>query len=100
VGALRPVNLRYSARARSQLLAIQQYLSERNPVAAVRVGAAIREAAEFLRYFPKAGRQGHAEGTREWLVRRFPYVLVYEVATGEEDEIMVLGVFHCAQDRE
>jgi len=100
VETLRPINLRYSARARSQLFAIQEYLNERNPDAATRVGAAICEAAEFLRYFPYAGRPGQSQGTREWIVRRFPYILVYEVKPGEEDEIMILGVFHCAQSRD
>jgi toxin ParE1/3/4 len=100
VGTLRPINLRYSARARSQLIAIQEYINERNPDAAIRVGAAIREAAQFLRYFPYAGRPGQSADTREWVVRRFPYILVYEVNTGEENEIMILGVFHSAQRRD
>jgi len=96
VAALRALNLRFSARARSQLDSIQTYIHERNPAAAVRVGAAIRDAAERLRYFPFAGRTGGAHATREWVVRGYPYILVYEV---EADEVMILGVFHGAQDR-
>ncbi len=54
MATLRALNLRFSARARSQLVSIQAYIDERNPVAAARVGAAIRDVAERLRYFPLA----------------------------------------------
>lgn len=44
------------------------------------------------------GHPGRAAGTYEWTVRRLPYIIVYEV---HEDtaEILVIGVFHGAQDR-
>ena len=99
MATLRALNLRFSARARSQLVTIQAYIDERNPVAAARVGAAIRDAAERLRYFPLAGRGGRSSGTREWVVRGLPYVIVYEVGVGGVNEVVILGVFHAAQDR-
>ena len=99
MATLRALNLRFSARARSQLVSIQAYIDERNPVAAARVGVAIRDAAERLRYFPLAGRAGLSNGTREWVVRGLPYILVYEVGISAANEVMVLGVFHCAQNR-
>jgi hypothetical protein len=37
---------------------------------------AIREAAELLTYFPLAGREGRLAGTREWVVRQLPYIIV------------------------
>ena len=96
MAAVRALKLGFSERARSQLDSIRDYIHQRNPAAARRVGAAIREAAERLRYFPFAGRAGAAEGTREWVVREYPYILVYEILPGE---IMILGVFHAAQER-
>ncbi len=99
MAALRALNLRFSARARSQLQAIHVYISERNPAATLRVGTAIRDAAETLRYFPLAGRAGLSNGTREWVVRGLPYILVYEVGISAANEVMILGVFHCAQNR-
>ncbi len=92
MAALRALNLRFSSRARAQLAAIQIYISEYNPAAAARTGAAIREAAETLRYFPLAGRTGLSSGTREWVVRGLPYILVYEVGATRSDEVMILGV--------
>jgi toxin ParE1/3/4 len=80
-------------------LAIQEYIEHRNPAAASRVGAGIREAAEVLRYFPYSGRSGRLPGTREWFVRRLLYILVYEIG-GDDESITILGVFHCAQKRE
>jgi len=99
VAPVRPLDLRYSARARAQLIAIQAYISERSPAGAAKVGTAIREAAEVLRYFPYAGRPGRSTDTREWVVQGVPYVLVYEVQT-DSNVVMILGVFHGAQDRE
>ena len=99
MAALRALTLRFSARARSQLVAIQTYISLHNPAAAARVGAAIRDAAETLRYFPFAGRTGRASGTREWVVRGQPYVIVYEADMGDANEVIILGVFYGAQNR-
>jgi toxin ParE1/3/4 len=65
----------------------------------VRVGAGIREAAEVLRYFPYSGREGRSPDTREWVVRRYPYVIVYAIGPSDEG-VTILGVFHCAQKRD
>jgi|ERR1041384_7923954 len=99
MAAVRPLNLRFSVRARLQLIAIQEYIAGQSPGAAARVGDRIREAAEVLRFFPHAGRAGRSGGTREWVVRGLPYILVYEVDI-DLGEVMVLGVFHGAQKRE
>lgn len=43
------------------------------------------------------GRSGAEPGTREWVVPRLPYIVVYE-AHEVRDEIIVIAVFHGAQD--
>jgi len=50
----------------------------------------------MLRCFPEVGRTGRVLGTREWVVRGLPYIIVYEVMP--EETLIVLGVFHGAQD--
>ncbi len=74
------------------------YIHERNPAAAVRFGAAIREAGEVCSSFRwPAAKADRAE--REWVMPRYPYILVYTVDEPGSNEIMILGVFHGAQDR-
>jgi len=92
------MRLRFSSQARSQLQSIYDFLFERNPAAARRILADIRASADHLIDFPHMGRSGDVVGTREWVVRGSPYLIVYEVVP-EESEIWVLGIFHGAQDR-
>jgi addiction module RelE/StbE family toxin len=92
------VKLRHTESARAHISRIHDYINERNPVAAGRVVARIRRAAEQLIEHPGMGRTGTVPGTREWVVRGLPYIVVYEVRA-ERDEIVVLGVYHGAQTR-
>jgi toxin ParE1/3/4 len=43
------------------------------------------------------GHGGRVPGTQEWLVRGLPYILVYQI---DPNEVLILGVFHAARDRE
>jgi toxin ParE1/3/4 len=52
----------------------------------------------LLKDLPNAGRTGSLKGTREWVVRGLPYIIVYEVVE-ERGELRILGVFHQAQKR-
>lgn len=92
------MRLRHSLAARSHISQIHSYIDERSPVAATRVIARIRAAAERLAESPLMGRTGAVPGTREWVVRGLPYIIVYEVST-ERGELVVLGVYHGAQIR-
>ncbi len=93
--------LRFSARARAQLLAIEKYLRDEAGRGIARsVGIRIYEAAEILRHFPHAGKLGTVAGTREWVVRGYPYVIVYEFREAAPGRVTILGVFHCRQNRE
>jgi toxin ParE1/3/4 len=93
---MRPVRLRFTAEAREHIAAIYSYIRERNPTAATQVVARIRLAAERLAEFPRMGHVGRVPGTHEWVVRGLPY----EIGLTDPDEVLVLGVFHAAQDRE
>jgi toxin ParE1/3/4 len=46
------------------------------------------------------GHAGRVAGTYEWVVRGLPYIIVYQTDATEPDEVLILGVFHGAQDRE
>jgi len=94
---VRPLTLRFTESARANLEGILAYISERNPDVAVHIGARIRLAAELVSTFPDAGRPGKVIGTREWVVRGLPYIIVYEVV--DDTVLAILGVFHGAQGR-
>lgn len=85
--------LKWHALARADLLAIVDYISDDNPDAAQRVKDDIEEKAVSLSNFPKMGRQGRIEGTRE-LVVWANYILVYEE---DAANIRILRVLHSAQ---
>jgi toxin ParE1/3/4 len=93
------MKLRYTADARRHIAAIFSYINDRNPAAATQIISRIRLAAERLAEFPRIGHAGRVPGTHEWVVRSLPYVVVYDISL-IEDEIVILGVFHGAQDRD
>lgn len=97
---MRPLRLRFTAEAREHIAAIYNYIRDRNPVAATQVVARIRLAAEQLVEFPRMGHVGRVPGTHEWVVRGLPYIIVYQIGAVDPDEVLILGVFHGAQDRE
>ena len=94
------MRLRFTSEAREHIAAIHSYIRDRNPVAATQVAARIRMAAEQLTEFPRMGRVGRVPDTHEWVVRGLPYIIVYQQGVTDPDEVLILGVFHAAQDRE
>lgn len=92
------MKVRFAIDALLHIAAIHTYINERNPVAATRVVARIRSAANRLGESPHIGHAGATAGTREWVVVGLPYVIVHEV-NAPEDEVVVLGVYHGAQLR-
>lgn len=85
----------WSALAERDLTGIRAYLAEDklNPIAAEKVSADIRDAAQALAEFPLLGHEGE-DGTREWMVGRRPdYLLIYDV-DGDADAVVILRVWH------
>jgi toxin ParE1/3/4 len=92
------MKVRYTIDALLHIAAIHTYITERNPVAAARVVTRIRMAADRLGELPHIGHAGTLAGTREWVVAGLPYVVVHELNM-QDDEVVVLGVYHGAQLR-
>lgn len=92
----------WSRVARDQIKDIRAYLNARNPAAAATVVRAIREAGDRLAMTPLMGHAGE-DGTREWLVTRYPsYLLIYDILPSPvdgRDMIVVLAVLHQARLR-
>lgn len=52
-------------------------------------------AGKALADSPHMGRAGHVGGTREWVVGRTPYLIVYRV---REDDVEILRLWHARRD--
>jgi toxin ParE1/3/4 len=91
------MKLLFDDRALGDLEGIHHWISQDSPRSAKAVIDRVFESVELLASFPYMGRAGRDEGTREWVVPRLPYIVVYEVNEAR-DEVIVIAVFHGAQD--
>jgi len=80
--------------AQEDLRSIYAYYADRNPASVDRVVGTILKAANGLAQFPLIGRQGVVPGTRERIVTRYPYRIVYHVV---DDAVEVLRIIHTAR---
>jgi toxin ParE1/3/4 len=92
------LTVRYTLEALLHIAGIHSYIETHSPAAAARIAMRIQGATRHLGDFPESGRVGDVPGTREWVVRGLPYIVVYEIAP-EAGELIVLGVYHGAQTR-
>jgi toxin ParE1/3/4 len=84
-----------SAHAVADLEAISKYIEQdRDVEAANRVARAIYEAVQGLRTMPYRGRSGRIENTRELVMPRFRYLVIYRVF---EARVLILNIVHGAR---
>ncbi|OGG79588.1 hypothetical protein A3A39_02045 [Candidatus Kaiserbacteria bacterium RIFCSPLOWO2_01_FULL_54_13] len=94
------MSVRYTPRARRHLDGIAAFISAHNEEAARRVGVRIRETIELLAEFPRMGHKGTVSHTLEMVVPGLPFIVVYRVdSNGGQENLIVLGIYHCAQLR-
>lgn len=85
--------LKWSHHARTDLLAIVDYISDDNPDAAQRLKDDIELKVIRLLDFPKMGRSGRVKGTRE-LVTSANYIIVYQEY---DNTVRILRLLHATQ---
>lgn len=86
----------WSRRAIRNIRAARAYIARENPVAAsVVIERIIQQVEMLLNFSPGIGRPGRIAGTRELVVARTPYVVVYRIGT---DHVDILAVIHHARD--
>ena len=85
--------------ALDDLGSIADYIRPHSPAGARTVIQRIRTATENLSHFSHFGRIGLEPGTRELVVRRTSYIIVYRVVEGEPPFVEVIGIFHGHMDR-
>lgn len=72
------------------------YIAERNPRAALCVDSEIERQTNRLQDHPGMGRIGRVKGTREMVIQRTPFILVYRVRA-KASRVEVLRILHGAQ---
>ena len=85
----------WQPQAIEDLGSLKRYIAADNPAAASRVVTTIVSlVGKQVGTFPETGRSGRIEGTRELVVPRMPYIVVYRV---KADAIDILAVHHAAR---
>lgn len=70
------------------------YIAQDNPLAAIAQGDRIAEQVNMLLEHPQMGRPGRKKGTRELVISRAPFVVVYRVSG---TRIEVVRLLHGSQ---
>lgn len=83
----------WSDDAETDLDSITDHIAHDSVMAAIGVRDEIEGQIEPLRKFPLSGRKGRMEGTRELVVVRTPFIVVYIVS----DAVRIIRVLHGAQ---
>ena len=87
----------WTPRGLATLRSSLEYVAERNPGAAARLGASILRAVDRLKTFPQFGHVFHdlgREDVRELLVR--PYRIFYRVSESQR-AVFILTIWHGAR---
>ncbi len=88
------MNVVWVARARRDLERIHAQIAGDSLPRALAVGHTIVSAIHRLAEFPGLGRPGRKEKTRELVVTRQPYTVVYRE---QGDRVIILRILHQAQ---
>jgi addiction module RelE/StbE family toxin len=80
--------------ATTDLQEIDNYIRQDNPAAAARTVIRVLDAIEYLSTFPTIGRVGRLPRTRELIVSRTSFIVVYQV---RQQTVFVLRILHAAR---
>lgn len=89
------MRLRWTTPAATDLYNIVQRIQKDNPSAAVQVARTLYDGCGGLQDFPRRGRAGRIEGTRELVFPGLPYIVVYKI---QEQVVELIRIYHGAQD--
>jgi toxin ParE1/3/4 len=84
----------WSPRARRARGAAVDYIARDNLQAALNQLDAVQQQVRILADHPEIGRPGRVAGTRELVISRTPFILVYRI---DEDAVRILHFLHGAR---
>lgn len=85
----------WTATAEEDLNAIIDYISERNPIAALRLGREIENSASFLSDHPRLYRMSSRLPNCREIVVHGNYIVLYQELS---DMVLILNVVHARRD--
>lgn len=91
-----PVEIVWSALARTRLREIRAYVARDKPEAAERLALRIVAMLEALRNQPYLGRVGAEPGIRELVIGGTPYIVLYRV---DGQRVVISTIWHGSQRR-
>lgn len=89
------MKLRWTRLALADFEQAHDRIAQDNPQAARQIAERILAATETLLEYPRIGRVGEDEDSREWRVAKTPYLLVYAI---RDDVIELWRVWHLSRD--
>ena len=89
------MRVRWTSPAAEDLYRIVQHIQQDSLTHAADVAKTLYDGCANLRRFPRAGRKGRIEGTRELVFPGLPYIVVYRV---EDQVVELVRIYHGAQD--
>jgi addiction module RelE/StbE family toxin len=89
------LKLRWTRLALADFEQAHDHIAQDNPEAAREIAQRILDATETLLDYPRIGRVGEDEDSREWRVDKTPYLLVYAI---KDDVIELWRVWHLLRD--
>lgn len=89
------MRLRWTTPAAQDLYNIALHIQQDNPAAADKVAQTLYDGCDSLENFPRRGRKGRMEGTRELVFAGLPYIVVYRI---QDQDLEILRIYHGAQD--
>ena len=89
------VGVEWSQSALDDLDNIRKYIAEENPYEAIHVLDEIESTSSVLVKFPFSGKMGRVKGTRELVIKKVHYTIIYE--TSGHDAMVLRVVRQCQQ---
>jgi toxin ParE1/3/4 len=89
------MRLRWTTPAADDLFQIVRHIQKDNASAARELAQVLYNGCDRFRDFPRLGRKGRIDGTRELVLSSLPYIVVYRI---QDEFVEILRIYHGAQD--